>query len=161
VVKTPSHLFPVRDFTHPQVKKGRGGPAPPPDPDRVHPCQGTQGGTPLPFSGTGLRRRLNSGHRPERGSGGGPPGFHERGTPTPLSSQWEGGATLGTFGGVTRSGSGGRGEATLPFFTGGARSRLMLAYTKVVERLLHNSIKITHLKKHTIFLSLTNFQRDL
>jgi len=100
VVKTPSHLFPVRDFTHPQVKKGRGGPAPPPDPDRVPPTQGDLGGAPLPFSGTGLRRRLNSCYRPKRGSGGGPPVFHERVTPTPLSLQWEGGAPLGRDGGV-------------------------------------------------------------
>jgi len=72
-VKTPSRLFPATDFTHPLVKKGRGGPAPPPDPYRVPPLQGTQRGTPLPVSSTGSRRRLNSYHRPERGSGGGTP----------------------------------------------------------------------------------------
>jgi hypothetical protein len=38
-----------------------------------HPLQGTQGGTPLPFSSTGLRRRLSSCHRPKMGSGGGCP----------------------------------------------------------------------------------------
>jgi len=38
-----------------------------------HPPKGTQRGTPLPFSGTGLRRRLYSARRPERGSGGGTP----------------------------------------------------------------------------------------
>jgi len=56
-------------------------------------------GTPLPFSGTGLRRRRVSSHQPKRGSGGGPPGFHERVTPTPLSFQREGVPVGGGLGG--------------------------------------------------------------
>ena len=136
--RRPPRLFPARDFSHPLVKKGRGGPAPPPDPDRVHPSQGTQRGTPRLFSGTGLRRKLNSCHGHKWQSDGGPPlmpcakdptpthgikvappftchdgvppsfrveggplGFHERGTPTPLSFPWEGGTPLRGDGGVT------------------------------------------------------------
>ena len=97
VVKTPSHLFPVRDFTHPLVKKGRGGPAPPPDPDRVPPLQGTPRGTPLPFSDTGLRRRRFSSHHPKRGSGGGTPTMPPVQDPHPPVVPMGGGCPFGVL----------------------------------------------------------------
>jgi hypothetical protein len=63
------------------------------------PLQGTQGGTPHPFSGTGLRRRLNSCHRLKTGSGGGTPSLPTVEDPHPLSFPWEGGTPLGRLGG--------------------------------------------------------------
>jgi len=53
-----------------------------------HPPKGTQGGTPLPFSGTGLHRRLNPCHRPERGSGGGTPTVPTVQDPHPPQAMW-------------------------------------------------------------------------
>jgi hypothetical protein len=72
----------------------------PPDicPDGVPP-QGTQRGTPLLFSSMGLRRRLNSGHRPKWRPGWGPPGFHER-VPLPPTNLWGGGCRSRSLGGV-------------------------------------------------------------
>jgi len=58
------------------------------------PLQGTPRGTPHPFSGSGLRRRLNSYHRPERGSGGGPHRANCPRPPPPIFSRGWG----GTFG---------------------------------------------------------------
>jgi hypothetical protein len=57
----------------PPLGLGRGGGGTPPSRHRSMtgtPLPGTQGGTPLLFSGTGLHRRLHSGFRPKRGSGG-------------------------------------------------------------------------------------------
>jgi hypothetical protein len=60
-----------------------------------YPFQGTQRGTPLLFSSMGLRRRLNSGHRPKWRPGG----FHER-VPLPPTNLWGGGCRSRSLGGV-------------------------------------------------------------
>jgi len=69
-----------------------------------HPLQGTQRGTPHPVSGTGLRRRRLSGHRPKRGyGGGGTPSVPTVEDPHPPVFPMGGGTPLGRTGGGHQS----------------------------------------------------------